>query len=299
MRARAWRVKAVAQRGFSSVPGGHHLNYLFQRSLGGLPLSDDALEVEVDKGQAHLAALRALDIDPAESRFFEFGAGYDLHLPLIQSRLGFHDQTVVDIRRVARAALVVDIASRLPRTLHESDPTPADPQGTMDEVLAAHRITYAAPADARSTGRPSGSMDAVVTTSTLEHIPAADLAAILRECHRLLRDGGGMSMQIDYSDHWSHFDHRLTPYNFLRFPQREWDRWNPALQYQSRLRHSDYLALFDAAGFEIARCETAGDDEAGLEDLAAVPLAPPFDQYDEHDAAITFAHVVARKRPRP
>jgi SAM-dependent methyltransferase len=224
-------MKNRAQRVFSALPGGHHLNYIFQRTLGGLPLPVTKLGVEVDKASAHLAALGLLGIDPVAARTFEFGAGYDLHLPLIQAALGLRRQTVVDIRRVARSSLVMAMARRLSDLAEVPvgwSPAIVQVGGSMADVLAANGITYLAPADARATTLDTGTIDAVTTVSTLEHIPPDDLAAILRECHRLIRHGGGMSMLIDYSDHWSHFDHSITEYNFLQFTESRWRHLSPA-----------------------------------------------------------------------
>jgi hypothetical protein len=210
-------MKNRAQRVFSALPGGHHLNYIFQRTLGGLPLPVTKLGVEVDKASAHLAALGLLGIDPVAARTFEFGAGYDLHLPLIQAALGLRRQTVADIWRVARSSLVMEMARRLSDLAEVPvgwSPALVQVGGSMADVLAANGITYLAPADARA--------------STLEHIPPDDLAAILRERHRLIRHGGGMSMLIDYSDHWSHFDHSITEYNFLQFTESRWRHLSPA-----------------------------------------------------------------------
>jgi SAM-dependent methyltransferase len=296
---RNWRYKCQLQRAFSALPGGHHLNYLFQRSLGGLPLPNDQLPIEYDKALRHRQALDRLGI--GDGHTFEFGAGYDLHLPLIQAALGVGQQTVVDLRRVARGPLVVDMARRL----HDLDGVPADwameapqPDASMADVLATNRITYMAPADARASGLAAGSVDAVITTSTLEHIPRADLVLILAECHRVVRDDGGLSMLIDYSDHWSHFDHSITAYNFLQYSEVEWRRLNPDLNYQNRMRNSEFLALFDAAGFDIIDIVTTGGDAESLRALSTVTLAPEFADFDPVDLAITTAHITARRRSK-
>ncbi len=298
MHLRDWRLKDAVQRVFSALPGGHHLNYLFQRSLGGLPLPTDQLAVELSKGLGHRRSLETLGLESA--RTFEFGAGYDLHLPLIQAGLGVHEQTVVDIRRVARGSLVVDMARRL-HGLEDVPPdwsiAPVASDASMSDVLDANRITYLAPADARASGLAAGSIDAVITTSTLEHIPREDLVQILAECHRIVRDGGGMSMLIDYSDHWSHFDRSITAYNFLQFSEEDWKRRNPALNYQNRMRHSEFMALFESSGFDVVDVETTGEDAGSLRTLSTVALSPDFDGFAPEDLAITTAQVTVRKRP--
>ena len=295
MRLRNWRVKAGVQRAFSALPGGHHLNYALQRTVGGLPYSDSSFSSFITVGQQQIDAARPHGIDPTSARSFEFGAGFDLHMPLVRSMLGLDRQLVVDIRSLARGPLVVSTYERLkdwddppvdwrPRAVAES--------GDMSSVLQAHGIEYRAPADARSVSESDGSFDLLLTTSTLEHIPESDLAAILREGHRLLRPGGLVACHIDYSDHWSHFDPTISPYNFLQYEQSEWDKLNPSLMWQNRLRHSDYLRLFDDAGFEVLSADVlATDPDARLPET--LTLAPPFDRYDPTDLAKLGSFVVA------
>ncbi len=61
----------------------------------------------------------------------------------------------------------------------------------------------------------SDSVDFICSNNTFEHIPADILSAILREFKRVIKPGGLMSHFIDMSDHFAHFDSRITIYNFL------------------------------------------------------------------------------------
>src|SRR5439155_13415093 len=119
------------------------------------------------------------------------------------------------------------------------------------ELAERFGINYRAPGDARQTGLPARSLDCVTSSNTLEHIPRDDIRAILRECHRCLRDDGVMSFLIDYQDHYSYFDKKISGLNFLQYSDRTWMLYNPSLHYQNRLRHKDYLALFAETGWEV------------------------------------------------
>jgi hypothetical protein len=94
-------------------------------------------------------------------------------------------------------------------------------------------------------------VDFVTSTSTLEHIPEEELLPLLAECRRLLRADGAVSSRIDLSDHFSHFDDSVSPYNFLRYSDRRWSLVNSGLLYQNRLRRSDYVSAFEQAGFTV------------------------------------------------
>jgi len=297
-----WRTKAGAQRVFSMVPGGHRVNYAFQRRVfGNLPMSDPKLDEVIALGRHHVDVLRAHGTAPIEeARFYEFGAGWDLNMPLILASLGVTRQLVVDIRPLVRADLVFEIARRLSaRAATEGFTSPLDASagdGDLSAFLAAHGIEYRAPCDARATGLPDGSIDYATSTNTLEHIPPDDLLAILTESRRLLAPGGVLSFQIDYQDHYSYFDRRLTAYNFLRFPRRRWRLYNSALHFQSRLRHRDYVDLFHQAGLEIRQEETTGGSADDINVVQAIAHPEWRANYELAELAVRGARVVLAAR---
>ena len=51
-------------------------------------------------------------------------------------------------------------------------------------------------ADASTLPAENASFDAIVTTSTLEHIPTDVIRAIMKECHRVLRPQGLMPTSL-------------------------------------------------------------------------------------------------------
>jgi hypothetical protein len=101
-----------------------------------------------------------------------------------------------------------------------------------------------------------------------------------------------MSHFIDLADHYSHYDRRLTPYNFLRYRRSSWWLFNNRLQYQNRWRISDYRAVHAAAGFHILREENDGSAATALE---RVRLAPEFRHYRQEDLAVTSSWMVSRR----
>lgn len=276
------------------------MNYLFQRHVThGVPISDASLDAAVDLVADHLARLRrTAGTDVTGGRFFEFGAGWDLHIPQLLWCFGVHEQVVVDIRPLVRPTLVRDVARRLAGRPRHPDMVrvPPDPgDAGVDVHLQRLGIDYRAPCDARATGLPPGSVDVITSTNTLEHIPPADIVDILRECDRILSPDGWMSFQIDYRDHFSYFDGRLSIYNFLRFDEDAWRRYSPALHFQNRLRHADHLALIRQAGFEVAdEVATRGgpDQEAAL---AALPLGAPFRDRPFEELAVCEGRLVLRR----
>src|SRR5439155_11995486 len=103
----------------------------------------------------------------AEATFFEFGVGWDMTNPIALSILGVGRQIVVDLQALARPELIDDVLLRMaevdgfdePRLRWFRDVSAValreqDPAGKLRHL----GIDYRAPADARATGLPEGSI---------------------------------------------------------------------------------------------------------------------------------------------
>jgi len=298
-----WLAKAAVQKGIGVLPQGERLNYLFQRCvLHSLPAGDGALRQKFSRAVQHLGAYEehSPGVEPSEATFYEFGAGWDLAIPLAYGLLGVGRQVLVDIRPSARVELVTDsLASfeRLRDELEEIAGRELRPAGgpvtRLEELEERFGIRYLAPCDARGTGLPAASIDFVSSTDTCEHIPGADLAGIFRECRRLLRPGGAFSCRIDLQDHYAYFDRSLSKYHFLRYSDRAWSLVNSPLHHQNRLRSPEYLQLVRDAGFELVVEKPSGPSEVGLKELESFPLAPRFRRFPPEDLGVTVLSFVA------
>lgn len=292
-----WLAKAALQRGFGALPQGEQLNYVFQRRvLRSLPAGDAAVGQKLARARQHADAYRehAQGKPLEDACFYEFGAGWDLAIPLAYAMLGVGRQVLVDIRPSARIELVNDSIASLERARDgESMRSLGGPISSLGELESRLGIRYLAPCDARDTGLPEGSVDFVSSTDTCEHIPGDDLALIFRECHRLLRPGGAFSCRIDLQDHYAYFDRSLSRYNFLRFSDRTWSLVNSPLHHQNRLRSPDYLRLVRDAGFELVVERPSGPSDEGRAELRSLPLAERFRAYSEDELGVTVLSFVA------
>src|SRR5213078_5139864 len=99
-----WVAKAALQRGLGLLPQGERLNYLFQRHVArSLPGGEPVVRRKLARARQHLEVFGR----PAEDAvFYEFGAGWDLAIPLSYAALGVGRQVLVDIRPSARVELV-------------------------------------------------------------------------------------------------------------------------------------------------------------------------------------------------
>ena len=299
-----WRCKALLQLALSTIPRGEQLNHFFQRYVTrSLPISDTAFAATVSDAKRHIDAIHRYYNRPLDQAIiYEFGVGWDMTIPLAFYAFGVEEQILVDIRNLLRPHLVNDIIEKYQKMVSDlaflRRPAKALNGGGSDLTALLEKqygIDYRAPCDARQTGLKPCSIDCITSTSTLEHIPAADIQSILRECHRILRDDGLMSVLIDYDDHYSYFDTKVSGYNFLQYSDRMWAMFNPALHYQNRLRHRDYLKLFGSVGFDVLEEQRREGTEAELELIEQLSLASRFKPYSLQDLAVHNSHIVVHK----
>lgn len=283
----------------SHTPGGERLNYVLQRRvLHTLPLSAAGFRAKATRALEHFAAFQEfVGVERAAASFYEFGAGWDLTIPLTYYALGVERQTLVDIRPLARLELVehtIRMFEQLELAADQPLRTLGEPHiASAKELRERFGIEYLAPRDAGDTGLPGGSFDFISSTDTLEHIPERDLRRVLAECRRLLKPGGVLSSRVDLEDHYSHFDRSLSDFNFLRFGDRTWRLLNPPLHYQNRLRYPDYLRLLRESGFELLSKRTSRVSDQELERLR---LASRFRGYSLDELAVKGLVFAATRR---
>ena len=74
----------------------------------------------------------------------------------------------------------------------------------------------------------------------------------MKEGNRIISDNGLFINRIDYGDHFSYSDNNISVINFLQYSDLEWDKYaGNRYMYMNRLRHDDYLAIFETVGHKI------------------------------------------------
>jgi hypothetical protein len=231
-----WRLKALGFR-LLDLPGGDRIHFwLQQHVMGSWPRPDKRLFSFPEKAAALVDdCLKHLGRRP--ETVLEIGAGRDLSMPLALRRAGVARVISTDINRYARIDLVNHAASRL-----------LEERKIFDnfEDLDQFGITYLAP---HYVGPDDGPIDCSCSNEVLEHVPASQMPILLNALRKVTR---GLTVHnIDYSDHYARTDGSLSRMNFLRYSSDQWRKFNSRHQYVNRLRHSDYLRFFKAAGFQI------------------------------------------------
>ncbi|MFY9344349.1 MAG: methyltransferase domain-containing protein [Planctomycetota bacterium] len=131
-----------------------------------------------------------------------------------------------------------------------------------------------------------GEADVVISNAFLEHIP--DVARGVREIARITKPGGYSVHNIDMTDH-RRYANAAGPLDFLTEASS-----SPILHHSNRLRLSDFAAIFEAAGFEIAgsRAHYPVEVPADLRQR----MVEPFRSKAQQDLEAGVVVLVARRR---
>ena len=239
-------------------------------------------------------------------RVLEVGSGWELLLPMLFSLCGAKRVYLTDLTALLDKSTVVGglesfrrNRQRILDALH-LDPEEFDRRFRHDiksasSFLESNGLVYLAPCDCRHLSLEDSSLDAITSRSVFEHIPRPVIEDILKESYRLLIPGGLVCHFIDNSDHWEHVDKSISRVNFLRFSDRGFRfTYLNSLNYQNRLRHSEYVEMLRACGFEILRAEP-NVDAGALHALKALPLAAQFRKFPAEDLATMDSYLLARK----
>jgi len=296
-----FKYKCLLQHIFSNLPKGEILNYLIQKYLTkGLPGSNDHFLERVELAYNHYLKFEKYhSVDENSHKYYEFGAGWDLISPISMALLGF-EVSCIDIRKLIFNQLIADTVTKF-RDNKGQLPFNLDHQELKNEhqplkyLKDKFNFTYSAPLDATDTKFNSNYFDFATSTVTLEHIPEQDLFSILKETHRILKQGGILSLTIDYRDHWAYSDKSISIYNFLTYSEREWEKYNPSLHYQNRLRHGDYLNIISKTDFKIMEVLPEFPTELEIKILENLNINDKFRDYSINDLGIRASQMVLKK----
>src|SRR4051812_34178666 len=213
----------------SVLPQAQRWNRLFQRHVtSSLTLTDDYFLRKWRHCEEHLDGLALADGQRGSFTALELGTGWFPVVPLGLALNGADRVWSVDIRPMLERGAVLETMRRYvhhagqvrvprPDLLERLDELSVAPGERDAAALLAEVGVVVRAADARSLDIAPGSVDLVVSNNTLEHIAGDVVLSIFEEFRRLATPTTTMSHFIDLTDHYSHFDKSITPYNFLRF----------------------------------------------------------------------------------
>lgn len=306
-----WKHKAILQNLVAKLPDTLSLAvyYKLQRRFGGLRSIDPTKRLQA--GISIWDKLRAAGGEPVGATFFEVGTGRMVNVPIAYWLMGAAKTITVDLNPYLKPELVresiqfiANHANRMEalfgdrldsqRFAQLSDIARSD-RFELESCLETMGIEYCSPADASHTQLPPACVDYHTSYTVMEHIPPESLVAICREAGRILKPTGLAMHGIDYSDHFAHSDNSISQVNFLQYDSQQWSQLaGNRFMYMNRLRHSDYLALFEKAGLSVVSEDSLRDDRSfGLIESGKLPLSDSYANRDSQELATTFGWISA------
>jgi len=305
-----WRIKSAIHRAISGLPKPHLWNEVFQRLVTkSLELPPQEFTRKVGQSQTHVGHL--LDLRSACAggfTVFEVGTGWYPVMPVGFYLCGAAEVWTFDIEPFLRRARLKqmlryfsefhergELQKLLPLARPERVERLREALAYVDgespyQVLERLHI-HARTGDAQQTGLPPNSIDLFTSTSVLEYIPRPVLKDILAEFHRVASANPVMSHFINLLDEYCHFDRSITPFNFLKYSDRQWKYLDSPLIRKNRLRICDYRELFRQAGYTIVK---ENNTHGNPEDLKKIQLAPEFQNYTREDLLVLTSWLVAK-----
>jgi SAM-dependent methyltransferase len=277
-----WKVKAALQHAVSLLPSqaSHEVYYRLQRRWGTLR---DVNPVEgFENGLRLVHAIEAAGGSMPGKVVLEVGTGRRVNVPIVFWLCGAARVLTVDLNQYLKPGLILEDLKFVrghPVTVKQMFGARAESGEfqqrfallmrddlSVPELLAAAEIEYVAPLDARKLHLGDDVVDYHVSNNVLEHVPPDELRDILVEGKRVLKSDGLLVHRVDFSDHFSEVDARVSTINFLKYSERQWRRYAGNLyNYHNRLRIDELESIVGVTGLVIA------DQQAEI-DAAALRL---------------------------
>ena len=180
----------------------------------------------------------------------EFGAGKSLEQNIylsyqLEDKI---NQTLIDIDNMIDVDLFNQASDQISKVLKK---TKKNKIYTINDIQNNFKIRYLAPHTIKELKNYTTKFDACISSNTLEHLPLNELQNIISDLKYVMKSDSVLSFAIDYSDHFSHTDNKISSLNFLKYERKEWEKYNTKFLYQNRLRHQDYKKIFIENGYKI------------------------------------------------
>ena len=133
--------------------------------------------------------------------------------------------------------------------------------------------------------------DVVFSCNVFEHVKKEILPDYIQDINRILKPGGYSAQIIDIGDHYHYLDKKDTHVKeYLKFSNSVWDFYfDNHIQYINRLQCSEWLKLFERAGYNLIY-----KDEIGTE-LETLKVHSDFSAYSRKDLECIRLLVVHQK----
>ncbi|NOX52879.1 MAG: class I SAM-dependent methyltransferase [Planctomycetes bacterium] len=300
-----WWLKAGVARCLAWLPAGEAIHFWLQRRFGELRHLEQS--TRFDNAEYFLRTTRAHAGYVHGLRVVELGTGWVPAVPLAYAVAGALVATY-DVRRLVRDDLFArtrdEIGRRAEKLAAAAGQSPARfcarlariaKETQFDRALRRLGGLYRAPWNTCRLPYKDNAVDLVVSNLVLQCVHRALLPPLLEEMRRVLKPGGLSIHRASLTCEYAAGDPRRHPLSYLKYSDATWNRWfNHSIKYVNRLRYSQFLQLFEEAGFEIAEVRPAVDYDA-IPHLKELGVADEFRGFSWEDLATTGFEIVLKK----
>lgn len=244
-------------------------------------ISDGIRAMELGTGWVHWGAfflrcfydinVTAYDVwDNRQWRVFQkYVTGYKKEIDVISLELGLD---------VKRAESVIDCIVKC---------------NIFDEIYDKLNINYHIDANGSLSAFKRNHFDLIYSSDVLEHVEETIVDKYISELWRILTPGGISFHQIEFADHLRIYDRSVNPKNYIQYSDFFWDNFlKNKVQYINRIQKTQWLNLFEKAGFELVDCITVGES-----DISELKLSKRFQDMTKEDLEAT-ASIIIHKKPK-
>lgn len=305
-----WKAKSVIQNVVAALPKvlSYRVYFYLQRKFGGFKHPD--IKDHLLGGMQVIRYIQDSGATVDGRVFLEVGTGRAPILPIAYWLAGASEIITVDLNPYLRE----DLTNEVVRLLAAEEDLVREIFGTLlneerwqaflgfatddhrlPEILDFFCCRYVAPGDAANTNIPDNYIDFHVSHNVMEHVPKSTITGIFLEGNRIIKETGLFVHKIDYSDHFSHSDSRISDINFLQYSDRVWRFYaGNRFMYMNRLRHDDFLEIYDDIGHHIVECQPRRSPSAKMVlEFNRLRLSEEFRKKDFNVLEITGAWIIS------
>ncbi len=313
-----WYVKALVQKAIGIVPLGYRVNYFFQKNITKRVILNDWFFDDILFHYLHFKKILAENTSIKnfeEQKFVELGTGWQPILPLLFSLENAAEITTLDLHNHTKTDNLLRLISffekrklenyfqknyiffhekrwnDLMKIKTELQKTNSLSAKKLNKIFEPLKIKFVH-GDAAKINFEDKKFDVCFSVNTLEHIYQPALQAILKNLSDATKTAGWHLHVIDMNDHFSHIDHSISKYNYLKFSAAQWKLIDNNLQPQNRLRISDFEKIFTEINLKVAKEDAV---EIDWEQFNQIILHPDFKKYNAERCAIPNAALLLQK----
>jgi hypothetical protein len=160
----------------------------------------------------------------------------------------------------------------------------------FDDLYEMLKFRYVVDPSGLMQSLPRDAFRLAISAGVMEHIPAATAPQFVSNMASVLSVGGLGIHSINIGDHLYHFDHSVSPKQYLAYSESQWRLWyENGVQYINRIQPSDWSRMFTRAGFSIL------EEGGSYADLTSLRIHPQYQGLSRKDLECTYFALVARK----